>query len=101
MIRILFLFMMFCIIGWLWETPWVSLKTKKFVNRGFLHGPYIPIYGFAVITIILSMTIFDTVNQNNVFMIIIQIIYGTCNCGVGICNIVGFRKSFSYKMVGL
>lgn len=67
--------MMFSIVGWLWETPWVSFRTKKFVNRGFLRGPYIPIYGFAVVTIIFTMGIFDNVNQDNLFIILIEIIY--------------------------
>ena len=56
--KVLFLFMIFSTIGWLWETPWVSFRMKKYVNRGFLHGPYIPIYGCAIVTVILSMGIF-------------------------------------------
>lgn len=53
-------FFCYCFIGWIWECFYVSatraLKNKKweFVNRGFLHGPVIPIYGFAAITILLT-----------------------------------------------
>jgi len=48
--NILYFFMVFAVVGWAWETPWVSIRTKKFVNRGFLLGPYIPIYGCAIVT---------------------------------------------------
>lgn len=41
-----FMFFAFCLIGWIHETTVESLYHRKFVNRGSLHGPYIPIYGF-------------------------------------------------------
>ena len=53
-------FFWYCFLGWIWECFYVSMKTAintrkwKFINRGFLHGPVIPIYGFAAITILLS-----------------------------------------------
>jgi uncharacterized membrane protein len=67
--------MMFSVVGWLWETPWVSFRLKKYVNRGFLNGPYIPIYGCAVVTIILSMVIFKDVDTSKWYFVIIQMIY--------------------------
>lgn len=73
--KILFLFMMFSIVGWLWETPWVSIRLKKYVNRGFLNGPYIPIYGCAIVTIVLSMVIFNGVDTSKWYFVIIQIVY--------------------------
>lgn len=73
--KVLFLFMIFSMIGWLWETPWVSLRTKKYVNRGFLNGPYIPIYGFAIVTIVLSMGIFNGINNSNILFVLVQVIY--------------------------
>ncbi|MCK5761294.1 MAG: hypothetical protein KAH16_00190 [Candidatus Izimaplasma sp.] len=75
MLQLLFLFMIYVVVGWLWETPYVSLNQKKYINRGFLRGPYIPIYGFACLTIILSMDIFETSNNNSLSIIIIQILY--------------------------
>lgn len=53
-------FFWYCFLGWIWECLFVSVKrawkNKKweFVNRGFLRGPVIPIYGFAAITILLA-----------------------------------------------
>jgi len=71
-IKILFLFMVYSIIGWIWETPYVSFNEKKYINRDFLKGPYIPIYGFACLTIILTMNLFNDFNDG-VFLIIMQI----------------------------
>ncbi|WP_168169742.1 putative ABC transporter permease [Candidatus Izimaplasma bacterium ZiA1] len=75
MSRVLFLFMMFSIIGFMWETPYVSIKMKKYVNRGFLHGPYIPIYGCAIVTIVLSMSIFDSVTNETFPIILIEMLF--------------------------
>jgi len=41
----LFLFFLFNIIGWVLECTIESLWHKRLINRGFLKGPYIPIYG--------------------------------------------------------
>ena len=39
------IFFMFCIIGWLWEVSLHLITDGTFVNRGVLHGPWLPIYG--------------------------------------------------------
>ena len=43
------LFMIYSVIGWIVEGINICLYTKKIVNRGFLIGPYCPIYGFAAV----------------------------------------------------
>lgn len=53
--QVAWMFMTYGIMGWLWETPFVSLREKKFINRGFLRGPFIPLYGFASTTVLLVM----------------------------------------------
>ncbi len=73
-VKILFLFIIYSVIGWIWETPYVSFNEKKYVNRGFLKGPYIPIYGYASLTIILSMSIFESID-GSILLVIIQIIF--------------------------
>lgn len=57
--EIAWMFLVYAMIGWLWETPFVSIKNKKFVNRGFLRGPIVPIYGFAATTIMISLAAWD------------------------------------------
>lgn len=49
------LFIIFSCIGWIIETVRISIRTKEFVNRGFLIGPYCPIYGFCSIFMILLL----------------------------------------------
>jgi uncharacterized membrane protein len=39
-------FFIYAFAGWIYESIYVSAKLKKITNRGFMHGPIIPIYGF-------------------------------------------------------
>lgn len=48
------LFFVYCFLGWVWESCYVSLKQREWVNRGFLYGPWLPIYGFGAIAILLA-----------------------------------------------
>lgn len=50
------LFLYFCFYscaGWCMETVYCSIMEKRFVPRGFLHGPLCPIYGVGVLLMIL------------------------------------------------
>ena len=47
------LFFLYSVLGWVWESCYVSLKSRQWVNRGFLHGPWLPIYGSGAIVILL------------------------------------------------
>ena len=38
-------FYLYCFFGWIFESTYVSLKQKRFVNRGFLRLPMLPLYG--------------------------------------------------------
>lgn len=49
------LFIIYSIIGWLVEVIGILIQEKRFVNRGFLIGPYCPIYGVGGVTIILLL----------------------------------------------
>lgn len=46
------LFFFYCFCGWVWESCYVSLCQRRWVNRGFLHGPVLPIYGSGAILIL-------------------------------------------------
>lgn len=47
-------FFIYCFFGWIWESCYVSVKEHKWVNRGFLHGPLIPIYGSGAIAVLFA-----------------------------------------------
>lgn len=38
-------FILYCFFGWIYESCLVSFRKKAWVNRGFLNGPILPIYG--------------------------------------------------------
>lgn len=39
-------FFVLSVFGWVCETLWFLYEWKEFANRGFMYGPYLPIYGF-------------------------------------------------------
>ena len=49
------LFIIYSCMGWLLEVVCKLKDTKKFINRGFLIGPYCPIYGFGAVAITLFL----------------------------------------------
>ncbi len=63
-----FLFMLYSLIGWIYETILFSVEEGYFINRGFNFGPYIPIYGFGavIIMIVISKFIVES-DENNKF----------------------------------
>ncbi|MFR7894036.1 MAG: putative ABC transporter permease [Dysosmobacter sp.] len=48
------LFFFYCFCGWVWESCYVSAKQRHWVNRGFLRGPLLPIYGSGAIIILFA-----------------------------------------------
>lgn len=42
---VILLFFAFSLIGWVWEVSLHLITDGVFVNRGVLHGPWLPIYG--------------------------------------------------------
>lgn len=44
--------MIYSVAGWVYESIICSLDHGKFINRGFLNGPYCPIYGFGALLVL-------------------------------------------------
>lgn len=42
-------FFVYCFIGWCYEVIWEVAIGNGFVNKGFLYGCYLPIYGFGTL----------------------------------------------------
>lgn len=51
MYRIILIFIIYSFLGWILEVIFKSISTGKFINRGFLSGPFCPIYGFSLVFI--------------------------------------------------
>ncbi len=47
-------FFLYSFAGWIWESCYVSVKERRWVNRGFMHGPMLPIYGSGAIVVLVS-----------------------------------------------
>lgn len=52
-IQWLFFFYFYCFFGWCFESAYVSLKSRKLTNRGFMRGPFLPLYGSGGIMMLL------------------------------------------------
>lgn len=46
-----FIFILGSVLGWLLELFFRKIVHKKWINPGFLSGPYLPIYGLGLITL--------------------------------------------------
>lgn len=68
------LFIIYSFLGWVMECTLGVIQKHKFVNRGFLIGPYCPIYGVGVVSVSLLLTRFS----NN---IILLFLLSTIICG--------------------
>ena len=47
-------FYFYCICGWIFESGNVSIRQRKWVNRGFMKGPWLPLYGSGALVILFS-----------------------------------------------
>lgn len=81
-----FLFITYSIIGWIMEVIVTFPDNKCFVNRGFLIGPYCPIYGNCAIAMILLLH-----NVKNPFLLFILSII--------ICSIGEYLTSYVMEKV--
>ena len=68
-------FMVYSFLGWIVEIIDEFFYSRKFINRGFLIGPYLPIYGFGGLFISLLLQRFD---NKPVLLFILSI----CICSV-------------------
>lgn len=50
------IFIIYAFFGWCTEVSYAALDRGIFVNRGFLNGPYCPIYGCGVLIVIVLLT---------------------------------------------
>lgn len=46
-------FFLYSFVGWCWEVALYLVRDKMLVNRGFLSGPFLPVYGFGALGMLL------------------------------------------------
>lgn len=49
--HILSWFIVYSFFGWVWESCYVSAKNGKWVNRGFVSGPFVTLYGVGAVLV--------------------------------------------------
>lgn len=55
---LILIFFIFSIIGWLWEVSLHLIEDGTFVNRGVMHGPWLPIYGCGGVLVLVVLNKF-------------------------------------------
>ena len=79
----LLFFYIYCFFGWCIESAYVSIHKKKFVNRGFMRGPFLPLYGSgAVMMLFVTIPVRDSLVLTYIFgaigATILEYITGAC-----------------------
>ena len=64
-------FLVYCFIGWVYESVWCCMiyHHRGFVNRGFLFGPWLPIYGIGFFIILGLFKLLRVKNPILVFVV--------------------------------
>ena len=55
LLNYILVFMVSAFVGWLWEVSLTFIQHGIIVNRGVLHGPWLPIYGFGGLGIVVIL----------------------------------------------
>ncbi|MCD4676414.1 MAG: phosphohydrolase [Desulfobacula sp.] len=71
MLYIFFSFCLFSIVGWILEVFYRSLCAGRFVNPGFLKGPYLVLYGTGSLILMGCISLFNFYDANFVVKIFI------------------------------
>ena len=83
-------FYIYCFFGWIIESIYVSVCTGNWVNRAFMRGPVIPIYGTGAIIILFAVIPFRT-------SLILVFILGTVAASI-LEFVTGFVMERIYKV---
>ena len=68
-------FMLYCMFGWCFESTYCSIKSGHLQNRGFCHGPWLPIYGVGA-TLLLLIT--EGHEGSRLYLFLVGFFGGTC-----------------------
>lgn len=72
---IILIFFSMSFVGWCWEVSLHLISDGVFVNRGVYHGPWLPIYGFGAVLMLIFLNKFRTNPM-------LEFVLGVILCGV-------------------
>lgn len=98
-INIIFIFFIGGVFGYLLELTYRGITSRHFINPGFLHGPFLPIYGFGLLFLFgLSSIRFPNINLKWVEILIkVILIFVSLNLIEYIGGLI-FIKGFGLKL---
>ena len=70
-------FVTYSFFGYVAEVIYCSIGQRKLVNRGFLHGPWLPIYGFGGLVIHMLTTDISLVPRNPVTVFLASMVFAS------------------------
>lgn len=82
-------FVFYSVIGYICEVFYVYLGDKKWVNRGFMHGPYIPIYGNGAMLVSFAITSMHIKKDSFIIFLF----------GVVLCSLLEYTTSYVMEKV--
>lgn len=89
-------FFFYSFIGWIVESTYCSFGEKKLINRGFLTGPIIPIYGAGTMTMAICLTPIKNLHlgftAGDYFINLTPVL--VFFAGIIVCDIVEFFTSY-------
>ena len=81
------IFLIYSIMGWIYEVIGMIVVDHKFVNRGYLIGPYCPIYGCGAL--LMTFLLKDYINNPVVLFILIVVV----------CSILEYTTSYLMEKI--
>ena len=72
-----FIFFLGSTFGWVLELFFRRIVHKKWINPGFLTGPYLPIYGFGLCVLTYSYMLFTNLSLNPILVILLMGLFMT------------------------
>ena len=76
------LFTLYSFLGWVSETVYCSVPAGKFINRGFLNGPFCPVYGIGALLVVSFLKPF----QSNILLLFL--------CGIVVTSVLEYITAF-------
>lgn len=100
-LNLVMMFFIFSFVGWLWEVTLALIAEGAFVNRGTLHGPWLPIYDAGGIIILVMLKRLRSHPLLTTLAVVLLVIYGidqaysmaNPNIGSGITDYKGAATS--------
>ena len=91
----IFIFFIGSSLGWVLELFFRRIVHKKWVNPGFLVGPYLPIYGFGLCALTFSYMLFQNVSISPILVILLM---GLCMTIIELIGGLGFLYGGGVKL---